>query len=109
MADISNPVERLFARVTNSRNADPEGSYTASLFARGRARIAQKLGEEAVEAVIALMRDDPAALVSESADLFYHLAVAWAEAGVTPDQVWQELQRREATGGLAEKAARKPA
>jgi phosphoribosyl-ATP pyrophosphohydrolase len=100
------PVERLHARVLASREADPALSYTAGLFRRGRARIAQKLGEEAVEAVIALMRDDTAALIGESADLLYHLSVAWAEAGIVPGDVWAELRRREATSGLAEKAGR---
>jgi len=105
MSDPS-PLKRLYAKILASRTLPPDQSYTASLFQRGRPRIAQKLGEEAVEAVIALMRDDVPGLVGESADLLYHLLVAWAEAGITPEQVWAELARREGTSGLAEKAAR---
>ncbi len=100
------PLDRLYARIAALRSADPAVSYTASLFRRGRPRIAQKLGEEAVEAVIALARDDRPGLVAESADLLYHLLVAWAECGIAPDEVWAELARREGTSGLDEKAAR---
>jgi phosphoribosyl-ATP pyrophosphohydrolase len=103
------PLDRLFAKVDAARHGDPTVSYTAKLFQRGRPKIAQKLGEEAVEAVIELMRGDKAALVGESADLLYHLMVCWAEAGITPEEVWAELTRREGTSGIAEKAARKPA
>jgi phosphoribosyl-ATP pyrophosphohydrolase len=100
-------LDRLYARIEASRDGDPTKSYTAKLFARGRAKIAQKLGEEAVEAVIEILREDKPALVAESADLLYHLFVAWVAAGVQPDEVWAELARREGIGGLAEKAARK--
>lgn len=100
-------LDRLFAKIESSRGLDPGKSYTAKLFTRGRAKIAQKLGEEAVEAVIELLREDRPALIGESADLLYHLLVAWAEAGITPDEVWDELARREGLSGLAEKAARK--
>jgi phosphoribosyl-ATP pyrophosphohydrolase len=100
------PIERLYAKILASRDLAPDQSYTASLFQRGRPRIAQKLGEEAVEAVIALMRDDGPGLIGESADLLYHLLVAWAEAGIVPEQVWAELARREGVSGLTEKAAR---
>ena len=103
---MSDAVERLFRRVLDARAGDPAKSYTAELFARGRGRIAQKLGEEAVESVVALLGPDPRSLIGESADLLYHLAVAWAEAGITPDEVWAELARREGQGGLEEKAAR---
>jgi phosphoribosyl-ATP pyrophosphohydrolase len=103
---MSDPIGRLYAKILASRDLPPDQSYTASLFQRGRPRIAQKLGEEAVEAVIALMRDDRPGLVGESADLLYHLLVAWAEVGITPEQVWAELARREGVSGLTEKAAR---
>ena len=103
---MSEALDRLFARIRAARQGDAASSYTASLFARGRPRIAQKLGEEAVEAVIALMKGDAQGLAAESADLLYHLLVAWEEAGLTPDDVWAELKRREAMSGLAERAAR---
>jgi phosphoribosyl-ATP pyrophosphohydrolase len=108
-ADQSNSavVERLFAVIEGRRGADPDDSYTAKLFAEGRERIAQKLGEEAVEAVIAAATGDRARLVGESADVLYHLLVAWAETGVAPEDVWAELARREGISGIAEKRSRK--
>jgi phosphoribosyl-ATP pyrophosphohydrolase len=104
--ELGPALERLWLVVTSRRGADPQLSYTARLFARGRAKIAQKLGEEAVETVIEGVRGDRLKLVGESADLLYHLFVLWAEAGVSPDDVAAELARREGTSGLAEKRAR---
>ena len=99
-------LDRLYQVIESRKGGDPSSSYTAKLFARGRGKIAQKLGEEAVEAVIEGMRDDPGALTAESADLLYHLLVLWADAGVRPQDVWRTLAAREGVGGLAEKAAR---
>ena len=101
-------LDRLYDLVASRKGADPETSYTARLFSRGRPKIAQKLGEEAVEAVIAALAQGPEALVGESADLLYHLTVLWAECGVTPAQVWAELDKRQGISGLDEKKARKP-
>src|SRR5947207_14719204 len=107
MADpLGEALERLWRVIEARRGADPETSYTARLFARGNANIAQKLGEEAVEAVIEGVRGDRAALVGESADLFYHLLALWAPLGVSPADVAGELQRREGTSGIAEKRGR---
>ena len=100
---------RLWGVILSRRGTDPQTSYTAKLFARGRTKIAQKLGEEAVEAVIEGVRDDPAALTRESADLLYHLLVLWADAGLTPEQVAAELIRREGESGIDEKRARRSA
>ncbi|HEX3863854.1 MAG TPA: phosphoribosyl-ATP diphosphatase [Stellaceae bacterium] len=100
-------LERLWRVIDSRRGADPDSSYTAKLFARGNAKIAQKLGEEAVEAVIEGVRGDRAALIGESADLLYHLFVMWAAAGVSPDDVAAELKRREGTSGIAEKKSRR--
>ena len=100
-------LDRLWQVIQSRRNADPQSSYTARLFSRGRVKIAQKLGEEAVEAVIEGVREDPAALVGESADLLYHLLVLWAAAGITPDDVFATLGAREGQSGIAEKAGRK--
>jgi phosphoribosyl-ATP pyrophosphohydrolase len=100
------PLGRLHATIQARRAAPEAGSYTTELFARGRARIAQKLGEEAVETVIAAMGDDPAKIVPEAADLLYHLLVLLADAGLTLDDVCAELARREGTSGLEEKARR---
>jgi len=108
MADpLGEALERLWRVIESRRGADPDTSYTARLFARGNAKIAQKLGEEAVEAVIEGVRGDRAALVGESADLFYHLLVLWAAVGVSPADVAGELARREGTSGIAEKRGRK--
>lgn len=87
-------LDSLFAVIESRRGADPSSSYTASLFARGTAKIAQKVGEEAVETLIEGMRGDKALLVSESADLLYHLCVLWADQGVSPDAIWAELAAR---------------
>lgn len=100
-------LDRLQATIHARRAAPDDGSYTARLFARGRSRIAQKLGEEAVETVIAAMGDDPGQIVPEAADLLYHLLVLLANAGLTLDDVRAELTRREGLSGLAEKAGRR--
>jgi phosphoribosyl-ATP pyrophosphohydrolase len=99
-------LDRLFAVIEARRAADAGTSYTAQLFAAGRAKIAQKLGEEAVETVIAGAAGDAAQTTRESADLLYHLLVLWAATGVAPADVWAELHRREGISGHAEKAAR---
>ena len=98
----------LYETVESRRGADPASSWTARLLAGGVPAVAKKTGEEAVEAILAAMAEDPDALAAESADLLYHLLVLWAACGVTPDRVWRELERREGTSGLAEKAARTP-
>ncbi|MBF0251640.1 MAG: phosphoribosyl-ATP diphosphatase [Alphaproteobacteria bacterium] len=99
-------LERLYATIESRKGADPETSWTAKLFAKGRGKIAQKVGEEAVETVIAALSEGPEKLASESADLLYHLMVLWADAGVKPEDVWAELQQREGTSGVAEKQSR---
>ena len=104
--ELGPALDRLWRVIQSRRGADPQTSYTARLFSRGRAKIAQKLGEEAIEAVIEGVGNNPAALVGESADLLYHLLVLWAAAGVLPGDVAAELIRREGTSGIAEKRAR---
>jgi phosphoribosyl-ATP pyrophosphohydrolase len=104
--DFGAVVARLWRVIDSRRGADPQTSYTARLFARGRAKIAQKLGEEAVEAVIEGIRGDRTKLIGESADLIYHLFVLWADVGVTPADVAAELRRREGASGLDEKRSR---
>ena len=100
-------LDRLYHVIDGRRGGDPEASYTAKLLARGPAGVARKVGEEAVETVIAACAEDPARLAAESADLLYHMLVLWAAAGIAPGDVWSELERREGTSGLAEKAARR--
>jgi phosphoribosyl-ATP pyrophosphohydrolase len=97
---------RLTETIRARRGVDPDQSYVATLFAKGRERIAQKLGEEAVEAVIAATRGDAEALKSEAADLVFHLAVLLESLGLGFEDVLDELERREGMSGLAEKAAR---
>lgn len=99
-------LERLFAVIESRRGADPETSNTARLFARGRGNIAQKFGEEAIEAVVAALGESRDSLTAESADVLYHLLVLWAECGVRPEDVWAELRRREGVSGLVEKKKR---
>ena len=100
-------LDRLYVVIDSRKGADPDTSYTARLFSRGRQQIAKKLGEEAVEALIEGIRGDKAKLVGESADMLYHLLTLWASLGVKPKTVWAELARREGLSGIAEKAYRK--
>lgn len=100
-------IDRLFETVASRKGGDAAESYTAKLFARGTDKIAQKLGEEAVETVIAAVTKDRHGMIGESADLIYHLLVLWADAGIRPEDVLAELERREGTSGIAEKASRK--
>lgn len=104
MAD--DPLDTLAVTIRARRDADPATSYTAKLFARGRAKIAQKVGEEAVETVIAALADDRTALIGEATDLVFHLLVLLADAGATLDDVRAEIARREGVSGIDEKAAR---
>jgi phosphoribosyl-ATP pyrophosphohydrolase len=101
-------LDRLYFVINSRKGADPDTSYTARLFSRGRQQIAKKLGEEAVEALIEGIRGDKVKLVGESADMLYHLLTLWAAVNVKPQAVWTELARREGLSGIAEKAARKP-
>ena len=100
-------LDRLYRVIESRRGADPEASHTARLLDRGTKRIAQKVGEEAVEAVIEAIRGNRHKLVAESADLVYHLLVMWADARIDPADVWAELGRREGISGIAERAARR--
>jgi phosphoribosyl-ATP pyrophosphohydrolase len=97
---------RLQATIAQRLTASPETSYVAKLHAKGLNTIAQKLGEEATEAVIAALAGDEAELVGEAADVIFHLMVLLAEKGVRLEQVLAELDRREGVSGLDEKASR---
>jgi phosphoribosyl-ATP pyrophosphohydrolase len=105
--DASPILDRLYRVIESRKKADPAVSHTARLFARGPAKVAQKFGEESIEAVIEGAHGDKKALVMESADVVYHLLVLWAVRGVKPAEVWKELERREGRSGVTEKAARK--
>ena len=100
---MTDSVERLHEAVLAARHADPAQSRTARLLRAGRSKIAKKLGEEAVEVVIDAMHGNREAVVRESADLIYNLAVLWVSLGVAPKDVWKEMDRREGLFGIAEK------
>ncbi len=99
-------LDRLWTTVCERRTADPDTSHSARLLARGTAKVAQKFGEEAVECLIEAVAKNPEHVVTESADVLYHLIVLWVASGVQPSEVWAELGRREGVSGIAEKAAR---
>jgi phosphoribosyl-ATP pyrophosphohydrolase len=101
-------LDRLWATVMSRKDASPSESHSARLLSRGTAKIAQKFGEEAVECLIEAVGGHRTALISESADVLYHLLVMWVDAGLRPEQIWAELSRREGMSGIAEKAARTP-
>lgn len=103
---MTDTLARLSQTIRARRGADPTSSYVAKLLAGPPERVAQKLGEEAVEAVIAATKGDSAALVSEAADVIFHLAVLLDRQGLSLDDVLAELDRREGVSGLTEKAAR---
>jgi phosphoribosyl-ATP pyrophosphohydrolase len=103
---LSETLARLEATIASRKGADPASSYVASLFARGRPKIARKFGEEAVETIVAALAEDKAALSSEAADVLFHLMVLLADAGVPLADVLAELDRREGVSGIAEKASR---
>ena len=100
-------MQNLESTIRRRRSADPDSSYVASLTGKGRAKMAEKLGEEAVEAVIAAVQDDQAGMTGEAADLVFHLLVLLADMDLSIDDVLAELSRRDGLSGLDEKAARK--
>lgn len=102
----TDPLSALESVIRERMQADPDSSYVARLHAKGRAKIAQKVGEEAVETVIAAMAGNAEELTSEAADLLFHLLVLLAESGLSLDDVRGELARREGVSGLEEKASR---
>ena len=103
----AHPIDKLFATIAARRKADPKSSYTAQLLAQGVQKCAKKFGEEAVETALAAVLGNKDHIAAESADVLYHLAVLWAAAGITPEDVYAKLRAREGQSGLAEKAARK--
>ena len=100
-------LERLAATIAERKGADPDSSWTAKLFAKGPEKCAEKFGEEAIEAIIEAVKNDREKLTSEAADVLYHLLVMLAARDVSLDDVLAELERREGTSGIAEKASRK--
>jgi phosphoribosyl-ATP pyrophosphohydrolase len=104
---MADSITRLYQAVLACRHDDPSTSRTARLLRSGRSKMAKKLAEEAVEVVIDAMHGDRNAVVKESADLLYNLVVLWVAAGIRPEDVWKEMDRRERLLGIAEKVPKK--
>lgn len=103
---MSHILNTLFETILSRKGADPQSSYVAALFQKGTSKIAQKVGEEAMETAIEAVQGDPEKLKQESADLLFHLMVLWADQGITPDDVFAVLKAREGTSGIDEKESR---
>src|SRR6202034_3397694 len=104
---MTDSINRLYQAVLACRHDDPSPSRPARLLRSGRSKMAKKLAEEAVEVVIDAMHGDRNAVVKESADLLYNLVVLWVSAGIRPEDVWKEMDRRERLLGIAEKVPKK--
>ncbi|MGB0958799.1 MAG: phosphoribosyl-ATP diphosphatase [Halocynthiibacter sp.] len=99
-------LDQLYQTIETRKTADPESSWTAKLLAKGPEKCAEKFGEEAIEAIIEAVKNDPEKLTSEAADVIFHLFVMLAARGVHLDDVKAELERREGVSGIEEKASR---
>jgi phosphoribosyl-ATP pyrophosphohydrolase len=95
-------LDRLWNIIESRKDVDPTLSHSARLLRRGTSHVVQKLGEELIECLIEAMAGNRAGIVTESADVLYHLLVAWVNAGIRPEQVWTELVRREELSRLSE-------
>ena len=102
-------IDELFGVIEQRKGEDPETSYVARTVARGREHVAKKVGEEGVEVALAGALDDRKGIVSESADLLFHLLILWSAAGVAPAEVLDELSKRRGVSGLAREADRRTA
>jgi len=100
-------LDRLFAVILSRREGDPAASYVARHLQAGTSKLAQKVGEEAIETALAALSGDKRELVSESADLLFHLMMLWADGGLSPSDIYAELTRREGISGLDAKKVRK--
>ena len=105
---MSDVLDRLAQLLEARKDADPQASYVAKLYAKGMDGILKKIGEEAAETIIAAKDGDAQKIIYETADLWFHCMVMLAQAGLHPQDVLDELARREDLSGLAEKAARPP-
>jgi phosphoribosyl-ATP pyrophosphohydrolase len=99
-------IDQVFATILSRQAADPQKSYVASLHKKGLRKIAEKVGEEAVETVVAAVGRNDKEVIAESADLLFHMMVLWAELGLSPNDIRDELARREGISGIDEKNSR---
>ncbi len=107
MENLTEIMGRLEKVIRERRFAStPDDSYVAKMTRQGRAKMAQKIGEEGVELTIAAVRDKHDEIIKESADLLFHMLLLWVDAGISPSQVAEELRRREGVSGLEEKKSR---
>jgi phosphoribosyl-ATP pyrophosphohydrolase len=104
---MTDSITRLYQAAHACRHDDPSTSRTARLLRSGRSKMAKKLAEEAIEVVIDAMNGDRSAVIKESSDLIYNLVVLWISAGIRPEDVWKEMDRRERLLGIAEKVPKK--
>ena len=104
---MSDTLARLAEMLESRKSADPQSSYVAKLYAKGMDGILKKVGEEAAETIIAAKDGDPQKIIYETADLWFHTLVMLAQAGLHPDDILNELARREGLSGFAQKASRK--
>ena len=104
-----NIIDELFGVIEKRKGGDPETSYVARTFSRGREHVAKKVGEEGVEVALAGALGDKKAVVSESADLLFHLLILWSDTGVAPAEVLDELSKRRGVSGLAREAHKRKA
>lgn len=103
---MKDTLDKLTQVIADRKDANPENSYVAKLFKKGRKKIAQKVGEEGVELALAAVGDDREEAISESADLLFHMMILWNHMGIAPDDVVAELERREGISGIDEKKGR---
>lgn len=106
MTNNAEILEKLANVIQSRKGGDKAASYVAKLFGKGRNKIAQKVGEEAVELCIAAASDDLEEAVTESADLLFHMMILWSDMGIKPEDVYDELARREGLSGIEEKNSR---
>ncbi len=104
---MNDVLERLAELLEQRKTADPQTSYVAKLYSKGVDAVLKKVGEEAAETIIAAKDGDPQKIIYETADLWFHCMVMLAQAGLRPQDVLDELARREGLSGIAEKASRK--
>ncbi|MEE9318779.1 MAG: phosphoribosyl-ATP diphosphatase [Rhodospirillales bacterium] len=99
-------LDELYEVIVSRKGGDPKESYTAEIFEAGLSRSASKIGEEATEVIVAALRETPRHVVTESADLLYHLLVLWAALEIKPADVFEELKSRAGKSGIEEKESR---